>query len=114
MESDCRDITVVGTTTLSASQPPTSLQPSGRDVAVRFSIPIDGRSSWRNEEVIVLLYLLQGITENTCGNDVLALGMYRAQDLCRRAGVDEETYDRVLQAYAEFAEKSKRNFPKGF
>ena len=98
--------TLVPNTTRSLANPDgRALQHSEPDDAALSSILTERLSCEKSETVIVLISLLLGITENTTSSDVLALASHRAKDICDRAGLDEQTFLEVLEAYGEAAKR---------
>jgi hypothetical protein len=90
---------------------PTTLQPLGPDAVALSSTPTETQSS---QKEIILMALLFGLTENTTSGDVLHLAVWRAQDLCQRLGVNEETFTQVIRQYGEFSEKLRAKNPLAF
>lgn len=83
--------------------------------AACLSSMLTGKQSSENcEQVLVLLTLLLGITTETTSGDVLALGMYRARDMCRRFGVDETVFEETVERFAQFAGEARRWNPLAF
>jgi hypothetical protein len=65
--------------------------------AVALYSTLFGRPSSENcETILILMAILQGVTENTTSGDVLALGVYRAQDICSAMGIAEDTFMEVV------------------
>ena len=91
-----------------------SHQLSERAAACLSSILTGTESSENCEQVLVLLSILLGITENTTSGDVLALGVYRAQDLCDEFGIDEEVFKETVGRFARFAKESRSWNPLAF
>lgn len=58
--------------------------------------------------------ILQGVTENTTSGDVLALAVYRAQDICLAMGIAEDTFAEVVRRYGEFAKMARKGNPLAF
>jgi hypothetical protein len=71
-------------------------------------------SETSKQAVTVLMSLLFGITENTISGDVLALGTYRAQDICDRMGIDEDLFEEVVADYIRFANQIRNKNPMAF
>lgn len=93
-----------------ASPQAKSRQLSEVDVAA-LSTQIAEQLSENSEAVIVLLTILQGITENTLNPDVFALSIYRAKEMCLSLGVDEDTFEDTVQTYLRFAEITRARNP---
>lgn len=108
------NVTLAENTTRSlATQPPSCPLPSTPDAAA-LSTVIAELSSESYSTILVLLCLLHGITENTTSGDVLALAAYRAQDLSRELGVDEDTFADVIRRYSQFAQAVRRWNPLAY
>ncbi|MHA2043399.1 MAG: hypothetical protein ACW99G_01320 [Candidatus Thorarchaeota archaeon] len=84
-------------------------QPLEQDVVAQ-STKIDNES-FKRSEVIVLMAILQGITEHTFSPDVGYLGVCRAKQLCELYGIEESVVDDVVDRYHEFAKDSVKNNP---
>ena len=91
-----------------------SHQLSERGVAALSSILTGKQSSENCEQVLVLLSILFGITENTTSGDVLTMGMYRAEDLCHEFGVDETVFKETVGRFARLAKESRSRNPLAF
>lgn len=106
-------VTVAASTTELSKIPPQSLtQPLGRDVAVPCSIRI-GCESYESQ-MVVLMAILQGITENTVSGDVIALGVYQAKDICRQFGIADEQVNEVISKYLRFSDQIRKKNPLAF
>ncbi len=60
---------------------------------------------------MILMSLLQGLTENVMSGDVMQLAAFRAIRICVSAGLDEtEVEDRIL-AFLDAARKNRKKNP---
>jgi hypothetical protein len=90
------------------SQPPTSLQPSGRAVAVLSSTPTENFS---NNEVLVLLALLDGVLSEFMSPDSMYLAIGKAKNICYNAGVSEEDFKNAMQKIMVVWNNKRKNNP---
>ena len=86
-------------------------QPSVQGAVARFSTLIEQQSSEKTQnDFLILLSFLQGLTENVMSGDVMQLAAFRAIDLCEKAGMDsEEVTSRILLMLNLARENRKRN-----
>src|SRR5690349_13985701 len=105
---------VVSPTKLSANRAGNSLQPSERGVACLSEILRDRQFSENSQTVATLLAILHGITVNTTSGDVLALGIYKARDLCDQIGVEPEVFEDVVQKFVEFSKQARQWNPLAY
>ena len=108
------DTPVGSTTTLSVSPDGKRSLRLERDVALLSEIQIALQSSETSEVVAILLAILHGITVNTTSGDVLALGVYHAQDICNAAGISDEKFKEVVRQFAEYSKKARSWNPLAF
>ena len=101
-------IFVASTMTSLISQPPTSLQPSGRDVAVLSSTPTENFS---NNEVLVLLALLDGVLGEMMSPDSMWLAICKAKNICYNAGITEEDFQNAMQKIMAVWNNKRKNNP---
>lgn len=107
--------TPAGDTTISlVSQTGTLSQRSVRDAALLSETLIALQSSENSEVLAILLAILHGITVNTTSGDVLALGVYHAQDICEAAGISEEKFKEVVAKFAQYSKKARSWNPLAF
>lgn len=109
-----QDTLVESTTTSLVPLDGKSRQLSEQVAACLSSMKIEKQSSESYEQVVVLLTILLGITENTTSGDVLALGIYKAQDLCDEMGVDPTVFKETVGRFARFAEQSRKWNPLAY
>jgi len=87
---------------------------SVRDAALLSETLIGLQLSETSEVVAILLAILHGITVNTTSGDVLALGVYHAQDICEAAGISEEKFKEVVAKFAQYSKKARSWNPLSF
>ena len=58
--------------------------------------------------------LLFGLTEHTTNGDVLQLAVWRAQNLCRKLGVDEVAFEGAIRKYGDFSQQIRAKNPLAF
>jgi hypothetical protein len=103
--------TLVESPTTSLASPQVKSRQLSEPDVVALSTQIAEQLSENSEAVIVLMTILQGITENTLNPDVLALAIYRAKDMCVSLGVDEDTFEDTVQQYLRFAQTTRARNP---
>lgn len=104
----------VSTTTSLVSRDGNSLQRSERDAALLSEIQIDLQSSENSTVVLILLAILQSITENTTSGDVIYLSICRAKDMCIAAGVSEADFQQVVTKFVKFSKQARSWNPFAF
>lgn len=108
------DTHAADTNTSLVSQTGKLSQRSVRDAALLSETLTDLQSSENSETLMILLAILQGITVNTTSGDVLALGVYHAQDICNAAGISEEKFREVVAKFARFSKQARSWNPLSF
>lgn len=109
------NVSHVENTTRSLSiQPPCCLQPSTPDAVAPYSTRHGKPSSENSETILILMAILQGVTEYTTSGDVLALAVFRAQAVCSGMGISEDTFTEVVRRYGEFAKVARKGNPFAF
>jgi len=90
----------------------TSVQRLDRDVPAPFSTLIDEQSSEKmRTNMVILLSLLQGLTENVMSGDLIALSCYRAADICADLGVSQADFDEAINKFLSAAESNRSRNP---
>lgn len=108
---DTPDIPVENTTTSLSNPAGNSCQLSEQGVVALSLMKAGTQSSENSEQVLVLMSILFGITENVLNPDIFALSLYRARDMCDHFGVDPEVFEDVVKRYLAFANKSHAKNP---
>jgi TRAP-type mannitol/chloroaromatic compound transport system substrate-binding protein len=67
-----------------------------------------------SQTVLILLAILQGITENTTSGDVIELSIYRAEDMCRAIGVSKDEFKEVVNRFVQFSKQVRGWNPLAF
>lgn len=87
-------------------------QPSVQAAVAHFSTLIEPQSSERMQsDLVILLSLLQGLTENVMSGDVVWLSAHRAINLCVMAGMNEQEVTERLQKFMEVARSNRKKNP---
>jgi hypothetical protein len=103
---------VVNTTKSLVSRDGKRHQPSAQ-VVVHRSLTQTAKPSLENS-IVILMAILQGITENTISGDVMALAMYRAGDLCAGMGITRDEFNSVMTRFNEFQRNARKGKPLAF
>lgn len=64
-----------------------------------------------DEAGTILLAILTGLCEEVMSGDVISLALFRAQDLCQQAGINEQTFEQYAQRFAEVAARARKKNP---
>jgi len=100
------------TTRSLSSHSGTSVQRLDRDVSAPFSTLIDEQSSEKmRTNMVILLSLLQGLTENVMSGDLIALSCYRAADICADLGISQTEFDETIQKFTAAAKANRSRNP---
>ena len=112
MANNTPDMDAESTTTSLSNQDTKSVQPLERDVAVPYSTLIENQSSEKMQQTLVILMsLLQGLTENIMSGDVVTLSCYRAADISAKAGIPPEQIEDTLHKFMEAAKQNRSRNP---
>jgi len=90
----------------------TSCQRSEAGVAHPYSTMIDGQSSEKTRELmVILLGLLQGFTEEVLSGDVVWFACSRAKDYAVCAGMDEVVVEDTIKQFMSIAKNNRSKNP---
>ncbi len=89
-----------------------SLQHSEQGVVAHFSTLIEQQSLEKTQnDLLILLSFLQGLTENVMSGDVMQLAAFRAIDLCEKAGMNSEEVSNRILLMLNLARKNRNKNP---
>jgi len=71
----------------------------------------EGTRQEAGEKIACLLAIFSGLLEETLNPDVMALSLYRAEDVCRYWGIPEERFEEVKQAILRFHSAARKRNP---
>jgi len=112
MTNNTPDTDAASTTKSLSNRDTKSVQPSALDVAVPYSTLIENQSSEKMQETLVILMsLLQGLTENVMSGDIITLSCYRAADISAKAGIPPEQIDETLRKFMDAAKQNRSRNP---
>lgn len=63
------------------------------------------------EQIVVLMAMLFGLTENTWSGDVMELSIYRAKDICELLDIPEDEVNETLKKFGQFAKAMRNSNP---
>jgi hypothetical protein len=109
------DISVISTDKSSLIPQRQSLQLLEQDAAAPCAMQIGTKSCEKWQKIaMVLMSLMQGLMEHTTNGDAVLLSTYRARQLCRQHGIEDDVIDEAIQRYLGFADRIRKNNPMAF
>jgi hypothetical protein len=88
-----------------------SPQPLGKDVPALYSTAKDQALSLEKETIVVLLFMLVGLSENVLSGDKWKLSTWSAMKKCEEVGISNEKFNELYGNAANILDKIRKSNP---